>query len=851
MRFVFRMAWRETRAAWRRLLFFFVCVAMGVAAIVVIRSVVQNVRITLTSEARSLIGADVVVQGITPWTGALETQLDSLLDEPDVLGRTDVIETQTMAAPLEGQGTGNVRLVELRGVGDQFPFYGAPELASGQPYSHALLQNHGVVVEPELLTVLGLKVGDQMRLAGQAFTIRDAVTKDHVQRASGIGFGPRVYMDIDDLRHTTLLGYGSRATYQVLLRTNETTINAFTAKLRRAFRKDTVTVRSWRGVEDRLGENLTIAENYLSLVGFAIVVLGGIGVWSVTRVLVQQKVKSVAVLKCVGATSRQVLATYVLQVAWLAAAGSVLGVGMAIAAASSIPYKWLEPIGLTRVGVTPSAAVQGVAVGMLVSVLFALVPLLEMRRVKPLLLLRADTASTARQRDWQSWLATVAMGASLALVAMWQADSIRAGLYVTAGLAGAGLVLLIASRLLIRAVAPLTKSKGFALRHAVVSLGRPGNQTRVILMSVGIGCFFILGVRALQTNLIAEFNAQMSGSQPDLVLIDIQPDQVDGVKAAAKPYVREAPRVWPLMRARVVGVEGKQVNLPTADDVRKEGSLTREYGVTYRPDLQENERVTAGTFWNGPQTEDKRADGTDTEVSIEELVHADPKLGLGDVIRFNIAGYQLKARVTSIRKVTWDEAQNGGFVFVLRPAPAVERAPHSFVGFVEVNDTPDAAGGLERDLVKGFPNVSAIDVRAVLASIREVVDNATLGVTVVGAVTLVGGVLILIGAVAMTKFQRLYESAIYRTLGASTRMLATMVTIEYSLLGLLAGVLGAGGAAVLSWALATGLFKIDWQPAPGLLLAGVAITTVAVGAIGLIASAEVLVKKPLGTLRSE
>jgi putative ABC transport system permease protein len=224
---------------------------------------------------------------------------------------------------------------------------------------------------------------------------------------------------------------------------------------------------------------------------------------------------------------------------------------------------------------------------------------------------------------------------------------------------------------------------------------------------------------------------------------------------------------------------------------------------------------------------------------------------VGDFIRFDIAGAQLSARVTSIRKVGWDETQSGGFFFVLRPGPALDRVPMSYVGFVELGGQAEARGALQRDLVKSFPNVSAIDVSALVQSIREILNNVTLGVSVVGAITLVGGVLILVGAVAMTKFQRLYEAAIYRTLGASTRRIAAMVAVEYGVLGFLAGLLGAVGALGLSWVLAEYLFEMDWQPAPGILSAGLILTAITVMAVGLAASADILMRKPLGTLRDQ
>jgi putative ABC transport system permease protein len=470
--------------------------------------------------------------------------------------------------------------------------------------------------------------------------------------------------------------------------------------------------------------------------------------------------------------------------------------------------------------------------------------------VKPLLLLRADTAETARRPDAVSWLATLGTGAALVLVAAWQSGSLRAGLFVSAGLAVVALVLFGAGWLLLRLVSPFTSSRRFAVRHALVSLGRPGNQTRVILTAVGLGCFFVLSIRAIQANLIAEFTAQIGATSPDLVLIDVQRDQVDGVRAAAARYTQEPARLMPLMRARVVGAEGRRVHLPTPDAVRQQGRLTREFGVTYREAIQSNERVTDGAFWTTPASAAPDAE-TDAEVSISEEVRRDADVGVGDVVRLDVAGRVIRTRVTSIRRVAWDETQNGGFFFVLRPGPFLATVPHTFVGFLRVGGDPAPRAALQRDLVRLFPNVSTIDVRAVVASVRTMLDKITLGVSVVGAITVGAGVLILVGAVAMTKFQRLYEAAIYRTLGASTRVLTSMVAIEYGVLGLLAGGLGAAGALGLSWALARFLFDMTWRPVPGLLAGGGLLTALVVCLVGLAASVDVLVRKPLGTLRRE
>ncbi|HXT69425.1 MAG TPA: FtsX-like permease family protein [Vicinamibacterales bacterium] len=851
MRFVLRMAWRETRASWLRLVFFFVCVALGVAAIVVLRSVVQNVRETLTREARQIVGADVVVQSPRPWTREILGTVDRLTADSGVLARTEVIETRTMAASVPGgdSGKGRVKLVELRGVEDAFPFYGAISLEGGQAYSSRLLENHGTLVPPEFLAEMGLAVGDTVRLGGTPFTVRGVVREDRVQRGGGgFAFGPRLYVSLGDLRGLGLLGFGSSATYQIYLRIEESAITGLTTRLRSAFEQQTVSVRSWRAFEDRLGRNLTTAENYLSLVGFAMVVLGGIGVWSVTRVIVQQKVKSVAILKCLGASSRAVLGTYVTVVLWLASAGSALGLGLALAVVRAVPAAVLQPLGITAITVTVSAAAQGVLVGLLVSLLFALVPLLEMRRVKPLLLLRADTAGSARKPDRASRLAGAATAAALMLVAVWQAGSVRAGVYVSLGLGASALLLMLAARLLVWMTSRLAASRVFAVRHAIISLARPGNQTRVILIAVGLGAFFVISIRSIQANLLAEFTAQIGQTSPDLVLIDIQRDQVQGVDTATRPYVLEPIRTMPLMRARVVGVDGRRARLPTPDAVRQQGRLTREFGVTYRDHLQPNETVVAGDFWAAALPAAPEPD-VDTEVSISEEVKRDADVDVGDLVRLDVAGQVIRTRVTSIRRVAWDETQNGGFFFVLRPAPVIDRLPHAFVGFLRTGDDPATRAGVQRAVVDGFPNVSAIDVRAVVASIRSVLDNITLGVTIVGAITLMSGVLILVGAVAMTKFQRVYETAIYRTLGASARLVAATVAVEYGVLGLLAGIVASVGALGLSWAIARFLLEIPWRPEPGILVAGAAGTAALVCTVGVLASVDVLLRKPLGALR--
>jgi len=865
MTFVLLMAVREIRASWRRLLFFFVCVAIGVGAIVMLRSIIQTVRGSLARESRALLAADVVLATNRPWTPEVRAILEKHFSQAPIRARQETIEVATMVRAGGGKGADVARMVELRGVQPGFPFYGKVLMQDGREYSHDLLADRGALVRPELLTQLGINVGDTLMVGGKPFTIRGVISQEPGRRVGAFSFGSRVMVDLEDLKGTGLISFGSRANYKILLKVDDAGVLPLDQALRADLASQFVGVNSYRSNDDQIGEDLARAENYLSLVGFVILVLGGIGVWSVTRVFVRQKIRSVAILKCVGATTRQVLGAYVLQVVFLGLAGSALGVLLARLALNAIPERVGAALGATAYSLTLSAVCQGVAVGMLVSLLFSLVPLLEVRRVKPLLLLRGGTTAglsgPARHPSWwtiagmRSRLAALdraqvaaalLVGAALVAIAGWQAASLRVGAIVCAGFGALALVLHFVSSGVIRGVRPVARVRSFPLRHAVLSLARPGNQTRVILLAVGIGSFFVIGVRSLQANLLAQFSLQLGSSGADMFLIEILPPQVDAVRAyldARKAPGSATPQLIPVMRARVTGVKGRDTNLESFEQVRRRGSLGREYTITYRDHLQPNEKIASGAFWS-------QGGAAAPEVSIEKGIHERFKIDVGDTMRFDIVGRILEARVTSVRDVQWEDARSGGFMFVFRPGP-LDKAPQTWIGILTAPPDPAERGRFQRDLVAQFPNVSAIDVREVLATIREAVANITLAISIVGAIALVSGILILAGAVAMTKFQRVYEAAILRTLGASTRTLGAMLALEYGGLGLLAGMVGAAGALALTWSVSRYVLDIPWQPAPGLALLGAAVTTALVGIVGVTASYDVLRKKPLGTLRAE
>jgi putative ABC transport system permease protein len=845
MRFVLRMAARETRSSWRRLLFFFICIAVGVAAIVALRSVIQNVREVFSREAKSLIAADVLISTNREWTPKAREAIDRLLADAGATARTDTIETPTMVRPADGSKL-VARMVELRAVQAAFPLYGAVDLAGGQPYSHALLEGHGALVRPELLTALDLKVGDRLVIGQATFTIRGVIAKEPGRGAGQFNLGPRVLVDYDDLPSTRLLGFGSRAGRVLLVRVPDERVAPLVQRLREALRDEFANARSFRSTDDQVGRDFDRAENYLSLVGLVIVILGGIAVSSVTRVFIQQKIRSIAVLKCLGARTRQIIAIYVLQVMALGLAGSLLGTAIARLALSAIPLALgtssTSLLADAHYGVTWSAAAQGLAIGILVSLLFSVVPLLQVRFVRPSLLLRDEPAPKG-PRDWTRIGAIVIVALALVAVAAWQASSWKVGAVLSVGFAVLALVLHLAGRGLIRLVAPLAQSRSFPLRHAVLHLSRPGNQTRVILLAVGLGAFFIVGVRSLQASLLSEFSIEVAADAPDMFLLDIQRDQAAAVREflALPSSGASQARLIPVLRARVTGVTGRETTLDDVEEVRRHG-LGREYTITYRDQIEPNERIVGGAWWSGPSP--------DAEVSVERGLHERAKIDVGDTMRFDILGRVVNAKVASIRDVEWRDSRNGGFMFVFRPG-VLDRAPQTFVAPLKGPDDVHARARFQHDLVMRFPNVSVIDFHEILETIRDVMSKVTLAITVVGGLVLFSGALILVGAVAMTKFQRVYEAAVFKTLGASTATIARMLLFEYGVLGSVAGVIGSAGAVALTWGVSRYALEIPWRIFAGEHVAGVALTALLVAVIGVASSLDVLRNKPLATLRAE
>jgi putative ABC transport system permease protein len=850
MKFILRMAYREIRASWHRLLFFFLCIAIGVGSIVSLRSIVQNIRASVAQQAQALLTADVQISASNAFNDQAKAVLAKYYQAPNVLAHADTIELPTMVRPLDNQQVAP-KQIEIRAVQSSFPFYGEMVLAGGQRYDFSLLKERGIIVRPALLQQLNVKVGDKVKIGTLEFTIRGVVEQEPGNTLNGFSLGPRVFANYDDIVAAGLTGFGSRVRYRIQLKTQAGQAEAVTKQLKEDLKaQPLLNVRSYRDAENRVAESFTQVENFLSLIGLIILVLGGIGISSVTRVFIQQKMKTIAVLKCLGGRNARVLGTYLIQVMALGLIGSVLGLFIAKLVMIVLPRYLADriPPGI-EIGLTWPAVTQGFGIGILIALLFAALPLLEIRNIKPILVLRAtDPVHGKRRFD----ALKIGLGAFVVLgllaLAGWQAGSLKIGAIFLGGLAATAFLLNLAGWALIRFVKRLRHVNSFVLRQGINSLYRPGNQTKVILVAVGLGAFFIISVRLLQANLLDEFSLNLGANAPDMYLIDIQPKQRAALADTITQELGTKPELIPTLRARIVEINGKAVNLNPNDKNRSgpnqnQGLLARDYTITYRDHLDPQEKVTVGQFWDSSPS-------GQPEISIEELLHNELKLNLGDTITWDFAGQRITSKVTNVRKVDWRNVRLG-FLVVFRPGALEEIAQQMLITAVKAPPSGEARVNFQRTLLDRFGNISVIDIRDIIEAAAKIIDTVSTAVTFVGGFVFLSGLLILIGSIAMTKYHRLYESAILKTLGAKRKLIILITLIEYGVLGLLAGLIGSAAAIILSWSVSKYALEITWSFAPSINVVGVALTLLLVAAIGVLSSWDVMIKKPLGILRAE
>lgn len=842
MNFIFNLTWREIRSSWRRLLFFFLCIAIGVGSVVALRSLIQNLSQSVGGDARALMTADLEVSSTNDFSPSDIQKIEEVINKSNIVeDRNEAMTTSAMARPVNKENE-TLSQIELKGIEPGFPLVGTFKTSDGNTFDYKLLENGGAVVSPLLLDDLQLKIGDSIIIGEGEFEIR-ATFSEEPGGASGFRLGPRVFVEKKAFDSAGITTSGGRIRRRILYRTSDNPTE-LVGQLRENLKGTILSVQSYRETQENLGEQFARTENYLSLTGLLILVLGGVGVWNVARVFVEQKRKSVAVLKCLGASGTRIITVYLLQILTLGLIGSFFGVFLAQCFLWFAKYRFNEALPASMsYGVHLSTAWQGVLLGVLISLLFSALPLLQVRTIKPRLLLHDATGEKMRRLDLTKTIFGIVSVVGLLALSAWQAGSLRVGAFFLVGLGATSAVLYLSATILTLILKKFRRFGSFSVRQAINSLYRPGNQTRIILLAVGLGAFVVLAVQSLQTNLVREFDFTRNQTLPSLFIIDVQKSQIDELRAILEEKTGEPAQTLPTVRARIAFVNGQTINFTNPETRQQRGQIGREFAVTYRPNLDNNETVIAGDWWENDQTSDV------PEVSVEEEMAARLGVKVGDSITFDISGRPLTARVANVRKI---DLRNTRTVFIFVFAPGVlEKAPQTFAANVIKKLPETERQRLQRSIIDRFPNVQIFDVADIVAAVQKLVDNFVLAISFVGSFVILSGMLILIGSIALTKSQRIYENAVLKTLGTKRLTLAAILFAEYGLLGFLAGIIGASFAALLSYAVSVYVFQIKWEFDPGLLVTGIFITAFLVTIVGAIASFDVLFRKPLAILRSQ
>lgn len=870
-RYLAALAWRESRFARRRLFLFLSSISLGVAALVATQSFAASMAAGVRDQARLLMGADLALSSTRAFGERTRALVDSLQRAGNPVSRTT-----SFASMATLPRTGATRLAQVRAVEGGWPFYGTIETEPAGRWAE-LGRGRTLLADPALLVALGARVGDSVRIGEAAFRVAGTLRKVPGETGISTSFAPRLYIPAAALEATGLLGMGSRVEYEAHLRlADPAAAEAIDEAYQPRLRPERVAVRTAEGQQQRLGEALGRLGRYLGLIGTFALLLGGIGVASAMGAYMAEKRDSIATLRCLGATAPQVLAIYLLQAAAMGVAGSLLG------AALGVTVQWVLPRLLedflpvdVAIRASPAAVLTGVGVGVWVATVFALLPLLAVRRISPLETLRRRVATEPEPatRDSWTWGARGLLAASVVLLVVLQAGEWRMGLQFAGGIAATLLGLGIAAWAIVRGVRRL-RAGGlpYPVRQGISNLYRPGNQTRTVVLALGFGVFLLAVLYLVQDNLLRPLRVGSAESRASLVFFDVQEDQEPGVRRALEGGGIRVLQRAPIVPMRVAAINGVPVSriAPPDDGGGAEGrgeggerdgeggpegegrggpegwAVRREYRSTYRDSVVGSEKLLEGRFWRAG---DARPAGEPAPVSLERGIAEDLRVGVGDLVTWDVQGVQIPTRVTSLREVDWARLEPN--FFAVFPSDALAGAPQTWVVMASA---PDAAARAraQRDVVRAFPNVASVDLTEVQASLDDVLGRISLVIRFLAGFSIATGFIVLLGAVSVSRLQRIRESVLLRTLGATRGQIGSILVTEYALLGLLAGVVGTGLAVVGGWALGKYVFEMDTFAVPALgllgLMLGMALLATVTGWWG---SRETFRRTPLEALRDE
>jgi putative ABC transport system permease protein len=800
---------------------------IAVASVAAVGFFTDRVQVAMERKSSELLGADLVLVAPDPISDALAQEARGRgLRSADTLSFRSVV--------LAGDETA---LAEIKAVGQGYPLRGTLEVserAFGPAQAGAGIPEPGSVwLDERLLQLLRARVGERVELGAATFRVGKILAYEPDRGGDLFSIAPRLMMNLTDVPATKLVQTGSRVKHRLLLAGEAASVEAFRAWVEPRL----VPGERLQGIRDARPElrvALERAQRFLGLAALASVILAGVGVAISARRFTRRHWDSVAIMRCVGATQATIVQLFLVEMLVLALlaglAGGVLGYAAqegltrilgGLAGPGELPLPSWRPLG------------SALAAGLITLLGFAMPPLVRLREVPPLRVLRRDIAPLRQRAVALYGPAAVAVSALL----LWHAGDLRLALYVLAGVLGTLLTLALAAWGLVRALGLLRGRVGVAWRFGLANIARRGVGSTVQVVALGLGIMVLLVLSLVRGDLLAGWEATLPPETPNHFLVNIQTDEVAGVRGFLGERGLVEAALFPMIRGRLMAINERSVNPADYDNPRSQRLVERELNLSWAETLQEDNRIVAGRWWQGD-------DQGRALVSVEQGIAERLGIEVADILSFRIAGQKLEARVASLRSVDWDSFRAN--FFMLFPPGVLEDYPATWMTSFYLDRVRKA---VLADLVRAYPSVTVIDVDALMEKVREIMDRVVLAVEYVFVFTLLAGLVVLFAAIQATQDERLFESAILRTLGAGRSVILKSLIAEFAVLGLLAGILAALAASLLGYVLAEHLFGFPYRANGWIWLLGGGAGLVGVGAAGLLGAQQVLRRPPLRTLR--
>ena len=824
-----RMALRALRRDWQagELRVLAVALLIAVASVAAVGFFADRIQQAMERKASELLGADLAVTASNPPQPALaDAARRQGLRVAEILGFRSVVVSGDLT-----------QLAEVKAVGPGYPLRGALQV-SDQPFGPAravtsVPEPGQVWLDERLLQALGLQVGGSVDVGSRRFQIGAVLAYEPDRAGDLFSLAPRLLMNLADIPATGLIQRGSRAEYRLLLAGEPAALQAFkteAASLLQAGEK----LQSVREARVELGAALDRAQRFLNLAALISVILAGVGIAIAARRFAARHWDSVAILRCVGATQPLVTRLFVLELLVLAALAGTAGLavgylaqyglsgvlGQLVSRADLPPPSWrpLPPALLT---------------GFITLLGFGLPPLLRLREVPPLRVLRRDLGPVDPRLLALYGPAVLAIAALL----VWQAGEWRLALYVCGGVAGTILVLSLAAWGLVKALNLLRGRVGVAWRFGLANIARRGAGSAVQVVALGLGLMALLVLTLVRTDLLTSWRSSLPADAPNHFLVNIQPNEVAAVGDFLRAHDLRGVDLFPMVRGRLSAINGRATGPDDYDNPRAKRLVEREFNLSWTERLQADNRIVAGRWWD----DGDRGQGL---ASVEQGLAQALGIALGDTLRFQVAGQSLEAKVASLRTVEWDSFRVN--FFVLFPPGVLDAYPATSITSFHL---PADQKPLLAELVRRHPSVTVIDVDALMGKVREIMDRVIAAVEYVFLFTLAAGLVVLYAAIQATQDERRFESAVLRTLGARQAVVRQSLLAEFATLGLLAGVLAASAATVLSFVLAVQVFDFPYRWNPWVWLLGAAVGVIGVGLAGVLGARSALSQPPWRALR--